>query len=279
MNKVTINYNEPVINIEIKNNIKEITTSRASYKTNNLIIATGGSNYRDTGSSGDNLKFAKMLNQPITNIYPAEVGVVLKEDLSFLAGSTINKVIISYMKNKREGNLIFTHKGLSGSAIMLLSEFIAEYNEKEIIIDLLPDLNEQDLLKSINSFNKDKELKSFLNIYFSKRISNYITDKLEINCKIKSISEKNKIKVINTIKNFKLEVVSTDKLDFAYVTKGGIDIKYINSKTLESTINKGVYFIGESLDIHGPIGGYNITLALSTGYNAGISINETKESK
>jgi len=109
---------------------------------------------------------------------------------------------------------------------------------------------------------------------FSKRFSNYLIEKLKYqkNIKIKNLNEKQIKELINTIKNFEYKNIKVDNINNAYVTGGGIDIKYINSKTLESTLNKGIYFIGESLDIHGPVGGFNLTLALSTGYTAGIDI-------
>lgn len=274
MADVKINYNETVVKIDIIDNVKIISTNKNIYKTKNLVIATGGSSYKDTGSTGDNLKFAKMLNQPVTNIYPAEVGIILRENLSFLAGTTIENVVVKYMKYKKNGNLIFTHKGLSGTSIMLLSEYIYQNSCKRITIDLLPDVSKEELKNMIVNFSKDKDLKSFLLNYFSKKFSEFLVERLMLNIKIKSLNSKNIELLINNIKEFDLEVISTEKIDYAYVTGGGIDLKYINSTTFESKINSGVYFVGEALDIHGPIGGYNITLALSTGYTAGISINK-----
>lgn len=273
MHNVEIKYNENVKDINLLETYKEVITNNNTYKTKNIIIATGGSSFKETGSSGDNIKFAKILNQPTKYIYPAEVGITLINDLSFLAGTSIEEVEVKYMNKKTTGNLLFTHKGLSGTSIMLMSEHIYQNNEKEIIIDLLPNLNKEEPKNNLNNFDREKEVKTFLNNYFTKRFSDYLVDSLNLNIKIKSLNNKTIEELINTIKEYKLEVKEVDSIDHAYVTGGGIDMDYINTKTMESKIHKGIYFVGEALDIHGPIGGYNITLALSTGYTAGININ------
>ena len=272
MKNVVINYNEEVKGININGLIKEVITNKNIYKCNNLIIATGGSSFKLTGSTGDNLNFAKMINQPITDIYPAEVSIILKDDLSFLAGTSIPHVKIKYMKYTSEGNLIFTHKGLSGESVMLMSEYVYLNKERNIYIDLLPKYTIEELKDKLNNYDKDAYLKSFLIEVFTKKFSEYLINVIGFNDKIKSLDNKKTEKIISIIKNFELEVKGTDILDNAYVTGGGIDLNYINTSTMESKINKGIYFVGEALDIHGPIGGYNITLALSTGYIAGSNI-------
>lgn len=264
-----INYNEEVIKIKRG----EVVTNKNVYKTKNIVIATGGSSFKYTGSTGDNIKFARMVNQPIVDLFPAEVGIILDEN-NELAGTTLDYVKIKYLDKISIGNLMYTHKGLSGSSIMKLSEHIYKNESKDIIIDFLPSISNEELLDNINSYNREKELITFLNEYFSKRFSLYILEKIGINKKIKALTKSDKKKLVETIKIFKYKVKEVDSLEKAYVTGGGIDMNYINSSTMESIINKGIYFIGEALDIHGPIGGYNITLALSTGYLAGTAINK-----
>lgn len=268
--KAEINYDEEVLKIKQG----EVVTNKNVYKTKNIIIATGGSSFKYTGSTGDNMKFAHMIKQPITELFPAEVGVILKEN-NELAGTAIENVIIKYLNRESSGNLMFTHKGLSGSAIMKLSEHIYKNNDKNILIDLLPNISNDELIDIITKYDREKEIISFLNEYFTKRFSLYLMNKLNINKKIKQLSKPEIINIVNTLKALSFEIDSVEEIDKAYVTGGGIDLKYINSSTMESTINFGIYFVGEVLDIHGPIGGYNITLALSTGYLAGIKINES----
>lgn len=265
--KAEINYEEEVLNIKQG----EVVTNKNVYKTKNIIIATGGSSFKYTGSTGDNMKFAQMINQPTIELFPAEVGVILKEN-NGLAGTALDNVIIKYLNRESSGNLMFTHKGLSGSAIMKLSEYIYKNNDKNILIDLLPNISNEELIDIITRYNREKEIISFLNEFFTKRFSLYLINKLNINKKIKQLTKPEIINIVNTLKALLFEIDSVEEIDKAYVTGGGIDLNYINSSTMESTINKNIYFIGEALDIHGPIGGYNLTLALSTGYLSGIKI-------
>jgi len=273
-NTCNIKYEEEVIEIKNYDLYKEVITKTNIYKTKNVIISTGGSSYKITGSTGDNMVFAKQLNQPTISLYPTEVGVILKDKLD-IAGTSIDNVIITYKKYKKQGNLIYTHRGLSGTSIMSLSEFIYLNTEKEIKIDLLPSYTKEELISYIKNYDREKEILTCLNTLFSKRFSLYLLERLNIKSeKIKSINSKDLLKIIDNIKELKYEVDRVCSLDEAYATGGGIDMKYIDTTTMESKINKGIYFAGEALDIHGPIGGYNITLALSTGYLAGKSIEE-----
>lgn len=268
--KVEFKYNENVLNI-INDPVKKVITNKNSYITKNIIIATGGSSFKRTGSTGDNIKFAKILNQPVIPLFPAEVGIILEEK-NDLAGTSFENVEVKINNKSAIGNLIFTHFGLSGEAIMKISEYIYKDLKKEVIIDFLPNVEINELKTEIQNFNREKEVVSFLNTMFSKRFSLYLINKLKINKKMKSLNNKEIDRIVNIIKSFLFKVKRTENLERAYVTGGGVDMKYINSQTMESKINKGIYFVGEALDVHGPIGGYNITLALSTGYTAGTSI-------
>lgn len=262
-----INYNEEVLNISQG----EVVTNKSVYKTKNIVIATGGSSFKHTGSTGDNMKFAKMINQPTIELFPAESGIILNES-NDLAGTAIENVVAKYQDNESIGNLMFTHKGLSGSAIMKISEYVYKGESKSIIIDLLPTLTKEELIDIVSNYDREKELISLFNEYFTKRFSLYLINKLNINKKIKQLSKPEIIMIVNNLKELLFKIDRVEELDKAYVTGGGIDLNYINTSTMESTINPGIYFVGEALDIHGPIGGYNITLALSTGYLAGIKL-------
>lgn len=275
-----INYGESVEKIIYKENNINIITNKNSYITKNLIIATGGTSFKNTGSCGDHIKFAEYLGQPVVDLYPAETSILLKNKLD-LAGISLDNVKVTFNKKEFVGNLMFTHKGLSGSSIMKASEFIYLDKVKDIYVDLLPNINNDELFNLITNYNREKEVGTFLNEYFPKRLCNYVMETVSssINLKIKNLTKTQILKLVDSIKNSHFEVLKVCDIDIAYVTGGGIDMKYINSKTMESTINKGVYFAGECLDIHGPIGGYNITLALSTGYTAGISVGDNSEKK
>ncbi len=276
INKVIINFNEQVLTIENKENYKEVKTNKDNYKTRSVIITTGGCSYPETGSTGDGYKIAKQLNQEVTSLYPAETFLIYKESLPF-AGITLDKVTINYNKNKAEGSLLFTHNGLSGPVIYKISKDVYKQLQDtqytEIKIDLISNYSVSELLVKINNYDPKKEINSFIKEYLPKRIADYISNLIGIDSKIGAISKLTKQNLINMLKEFKIEIKGTGSLNQSIVTGGGINIKYINPKTMESTINKGIYFAGEILDVHGNTGGYNITIALSTGYVAGTNIN------
>ena len=267
-------YNEEVLNIKYVDNNIEIVTKNNKYISKKLVVATGGSSYKNTGSTGDHIKFCKLLNQPVIDLYPAEVGLTINV-LESLSATSFDNVVVSSKKIKKEGSLIFTHKGLSGEAIMNMSEYVYLNDISKIYIDFLPNIDKEELDNEINSCCNIL-LKTILNKYFTKKFSKYLLDINNIldNELIKHIN-KNKIKnIISNIKNMEFEIIEKPKLDFAYVTGGGVDLKYINTMNFESKINKNIYFIGECLDLHGKVGGYNITIALSTGYKCGSEINK-----
>lgn len=271
-NNVTINFNESVIKINIENDTKEITTDKGTYKTKNIIISTGGFSYPHTGSTGDGYRLSKTIGQPVTKLYPAETFLITTEEFP-LAGITMDNVIISINKRTVDGSLLFTHKGLSGPAIFKISEEVyknlKDYNEAIIKIDLIPNYSIDQLISKLNKYDQKKNIKSFFKDFLPRRLSDYLIDDERI---IATISKVERSKLIQSIKEFNVDIKNTGSIEQSFVTGGGVDIKYINPKTMESTINKGIYFVGEVLDIHGHTGGYNITIALSTGYVAGISI-------
>ena len=159
---------------------------------------------------------------------------------------------------------------------MKMSEIIYKSEKKIINIDLIPDINKEDLIEKLNKFDRDKELGTFFSMFFSKRFSSYLVNRLnkKSDIKIKQLNSIDIVEISSLLKYMNFNVKKVNDLETAYVTGGGIDLKYLDSKTFESKINEGIYFAGEALDIHGPIGGYNITLALSTGYTVGNSLRK-----
>jgi len=267
---VDLHLNESVI--EIKD--KEITTNKDKYQPDKIIIATGGLSYSNTGSTGDGYKFAESMNQDVTKLYPAETYIITKDILP-LEGISLKDVLVSFEKIKASGDILFTKKGLSGPAIFKISEYLYKYLENnkvaEITIDFIPNISLDKLSEELEKYNHQKEMYSFIKKYLPKRLGDYLVDQFIINQKIGSISKKDRIKLLTNIKAYKIDIVATGSIEQAFVTGGGVDIKNINTKTMESKINKDIYFAGEILDIHGHMGGYNITIALSTGYTAGVN--------
>lgn len=274
-NKVELKLKETIKNIEIFNDKKVITTDKGRYESYNIVIATGGFSYPLTGSNGDGYRLAKKINQPVTNIYPAETYIKIN-GVSSLSGITIDNVKVTFDKKSVIGSLLFTHVGLSGPTIFKLSGDI--YNklttikDVQIIIDFIPNFNEEELFNKINNYDNIKEVNTFFKEFVPKKVVDYLLSKYS-SLNLNNISNLEKRQVINLIKNYPFKVEETGSLEESIVTGGGVDMKDINSKTMESKIHKGLYFVGEVLDIHGHTGGYNITLALSTGYSVGIAIN------
>lgn len=271
---VELRFNETVKNIELKEEYKEVVTEKETYITKNIIIATGGFSYPTTGSTGDGYRFAKKINQDVTNIYPAET--FLKTETSHnLEGITINDVKVYLNDYSESGDILFTHIGLSGPAIFKISEKVYEellVKKLSVIkIDFLPNIKHEELIDKINNYNPKKEVISFINNFLPKRLSDYLSVNFN-KVKMGSLSKTQKQELVDILKQCPFNIIKTGSLEQSLVTGGGVDMKNINSKTMESTIHKGIYFVGEVLDIHGHTGGYNITIALSTGYTAGKSI-------
>lgn len=274
---IFVNYNCSVTGVISNNGEYLVNTNLGNFKTLNVIVATGSRSYPKTGSNGDGYKFAKQLNQPLTELYPSQVSLKLLDPLP-LSGITIESVKIKLNNIIKKGSMLFTHKGISGPAVFKISEHVYhEFKNKEevaIFINFLPDESEESLFEKMAEYNPKKEIKSFIKELVPSRLAEYILGVSKINGsdKIAIISNKNKRIIINNIINYKIYIKNNFMVETSLVTGGGVNLRYINNQTMESTINRGVYFVGELLDVHGSTGGYNITIALATGYVAGSSI-------
>jgi hypothetical protein len=255
-------------------------------KADKIIIATGGVTYPQTGCNPDNYF---LTDQPITDIRYGLSPLITHEDLSDIAGVTLNDVVISYNKSKVRGNVLVSHVGLTGPGIINLSNEISEsisYNllesepdlDLEIAIDLCPDISRDELLdRFTNDFQmKGKTyLKNYLKLFLTNSFIDYFLNSVDIDGEIQlsQINKKSKNHLIDNLKRFTFNITGFNK-DLAKVTIGGVDLGNVNSKTMESKLIPGLYFAGEVLDLHGPTGGYNLKIAFSTGYLAGLSARD-----
>lgn len=277
---VSISYN-----FEVKT-ISEDFVINDKFKADRIIIATGGVTYPQTGCSPDNYS---LTNQPITDIRYGLSPLVTRKDLSGIAGVGLNDVVISYKKSRVRGDILFSHVGLTGPAVINLSNEISEgitYNllegepviDLEIAIDLCPDHSREDLMdRFTRDFqNKGKTmLKNYLKQFLTNSFIEYFLSEINLDgdIQLSRINKKSKNRLIENLKRFTFEIVDFNS-KLSKVTIGGIDLKYINPKTMESTLVPGLYFAGEVLDLHGPTGGYNLKIAFSTGYLAGLAAAE-----
>ena len=271
----------------------EVKSIRGSFiindeiKAGKVIMATGGATYPQTGCSPKNYF---LTSQPITDIKYGLVPLITKKDLSDIAGITLYDVIITYKKIKVKGNVLISHVGLTGPGIINLSNEISKsisYNiledgkidfDEKIAIDLCPDFNREQLKEkfTFDFQNKGKTMiKNYLKMFLTNAFIDFFLDETDLDgeTQLSRIDKKSKNRLIENLKSFTFEITGfNDKL--AKVTVGGVDLSNVNPKTMESTSIPNLYFAGEILDLHGPTGGYNLKIAFSTGYLAGLSASE-----
>ncbi|MCM3784879.1 NAD(P)/FAD-dependent oxidoreductase [Neobacillus mesonae] len=254
-----------------------------------VIIATGGKSVPQTGSTGDGYPWAEAAGHTITELYPTEVPITSNEPFIVsreLQGLSLSEVALSVHDAKdkavirHEGDMIFTHFGLSGPIALRCSQFIRKVQKKSgsklvtMKLDLHPSYSlskmEHELKAKLEQEPK-KAIKNALKGIVPERLIPMVLTKAEIDEEITYHHlPKGSVEALAAIlKGFPIQVNGTRSLSEAFVTGGGIHLKEIQPKTMESKLMPGLYFCGEILDIHGYTGGYNITAAFSTGYTAG----------
>ena len=255
-------------------------------KAKKVIIATGGVTYPQTGCDSSNYFLTDI---PLTKIKYGLSPLVTKEDLSAIAGITLKNVECIYKKTRVKGDVLISHVGLTGPGIIDLSSKISkdlDYNlledkcdiRCEVRIDLLPELSREDLKSKLSSdFSKKgkTQIKNYLKEYLTNNFIEYFLNSIDLasDTQLSRINKKSKNRLVENLKRFTFEIVDFNK-DLAKVTVGGIELKNINPKTMESKITPNLYFAGEVLDLDGPTGGYNLKIAFSTGFLAGKSASE-----
>ena len=295
---VNIRYDENVNevlteNIDGQEKVIGVKTNKEKIKCDKVILATGGKSYHLTGSTGDGYVLAQKLGHTITKIKPSLVSMEVYEkeickELQGLSLRNVNLKFIDTQKNKiiyeEQGEMIFTHFGISGPVVLSASAHLVRYKnidellrEKKIklSIDLKPALNEEILDKRIlRDFSKfkNKEFKNSLDELLPKKMIGIIIKESKID-EYKRVNEITKLErknIIQLFKNFELTISKFRPIDEAIITSGGVNIKEVNPKTMESKLVKGLYFAGEILDVDGYTGGFNLQIAYSTGYVAGM---------
>ncbi|MBQ3213802.1 MAG: NAD(P)/FAD-dependent oxidoreductase [Clostridia bacterium] len=280
---VEIKLNQTVKKIDKVNESFCIKTNKQIFYSDVLVIATGGKSYSVTGSKGDGYNFAKDLGHTVTQIKPALVPINLKDYDGSLAGLSLKNVNVFLKVNNKEysqfGEMLFTHKGVSGPIILTLSSLVNKFNLNDIDlnIDLKPALSEEKLderlLRDFKDF-KNKNLKNYLKELLPSSLIDFFIKKgnFDANVSVCNITKEVRKKIINLLKSFTFKIKSLEDIEYAIVTSGGINVKEINPKNMESKIVPNLFFIGEVLDLDAFTGGFNIQIALSTGYCSGAYI-------
>ena len=275
------------VRVNIDGESKEIMADK-------IILATGGKSYPGTGSTGDGYIMAEKLGHKITKIRPSLVPLnagqkSLKycKEMQGLSLKNVGIKIIDTSKNKKIyedfGEMLFTHFGVSGPTILSGSAHLLRYKgvdellpKHEIVlsIDLKPVLSEEKLDERVlRDFGeeKNKEFKNSLDKLLPKKMIGVIVELSGIapNKKVNEITKEERKRLVHLLKNFEVAIDSFRSIEEAIVTSGGIDIKQVNPKTMESKIIENLYFAGEIIDVDAYTGGFNLQIAYSTGYTAG----------
>ncbi|MGG3887767.1 NAD(P)/FAD-dependent oxidoreductase [Metabacillus fastidiosus] len=257
--------------------------------TKSVVIAVGGKSVPHTGSTGDGYAWAEKAGHTITELFPTEVPITSNEKFiqeKTLQGLSLRDISLSVLNPKGKAiishkmDMIFTHFGVSGPAVLRCSQFVVKAlkkfktNEITMSIDAVPDKNEEHFFQSVVSELKNdskKAIKNALKGLLPERYLLFLLEKNDIDPLVTyaNLSNEKLRSFIKDCKQFQFKVNGTLSLDKAFVTGGGVFVKEIHPKEMASKCKKGLYFCGEVLDIHGYTGGYNITSALVTGRLAG----------
>ena len=306
--EVDIHYCCPINANDIEHELNEkrepvflIENDKLSLNASKIIVSTGGITYPNTGSSGDGYKIASKMNHSITDIKPGLVSFNVDDFLlRSLSGLSLNNVELSFKDKKKKisvkGDVLISHFGLTGPAVIDLSNKLIEKSKFTILdenlnriddedieelelftnmitIDFIPDWTEEDIKSQITKDtpnNGTLKIKNYMKRFLPTNFIDYFLMKLNIspNKTMANITKKDKNILAENLKRHPIEIESLET-DLAKVTIGGVKSKEIDSKTLESRFVEGLYFAGEILEAAGPTGGYNLQIAFSTGYLAG----------
>lgn len=273
--------------------VVSVRTNNEMIKTDKVILATGGKSYPFTGSTGDGYRIAKALGHTIMPIKPSLVPLEIyeKEECKKLQGLSLKNIGIKIIDTDKKkviyedfGEMIFTHFGISGPTILSGSAHLVKYKDidyllknKNIVvsIDLKPAINEEQLDARVLRDFKEVKNKQFINsldkLLPQKMIPQIVElSKIDGEKRINEITKEERKVLVNLLKNFTITVKGFRPVEEAIITCGGINVKEINPKTMESKLVKGLYFAGEIIDVDAYTGGFNLQIAWSTGYTAGM---------
>ncbi len=256
---------------------------RGKFHCDKVIIATGGASYTATGSTGDGYRFARSLGHTIVTPTPSLVPLTTKGDIAKkLMGLSLKNIAITVKDadNKKcytdFGEMLFTHFGVSGPVILSASSHMRDFSDKKytLSIDLKPALDSEALDKRIlRDFGAElnRDFVNSLDELLPKKMIPVIIELSGIpeRKKVRDITKAERQRLVELLKCFTLEIAGTRPINEAIITSGGVSVKEINPKTMESKIVSGLYFAGEVIDVDAYTGGFNLQIAYSTGHLAG----------
>ncbi len=282
---VSIRLQENIEKIEILHStVSGIVSEKGRFPCDAVVIATGGLAYPSTGSTGDGYLFAKEAGHSVTPLVPSLTGIELKEDVSSLQGISLKNVVLTAKRGGKTmfselGEMLFTHYGISGPLVLTLSALVARIPLREISlsVDLKPALDEKKLDDRLLRDLKDRcneQMKNVMRGLLPAGVCGAVLKQAGVAAekRANSLTKEERGRLVSVLKGFPLTPVSLRGFSEAVVTSGGVDLKEIDPKTMESKKVKGLCFCGEVLDADAFTGGFNLQIAFSTGYAAGNGI-------
>ena len=260
----SIATNCEVVSVTKPEDIFIVKSSENTWTADKLIVTTGGKSYPSTGSTGYGHEIARHFKHSITDLEAAESPLLTDFPHKALQGISLTDVTLSYGKHIITHDLLFTHFGLSGPAALRMSSFVK--GGEILSLDLLPTTSSQELKEFLEE-HREKAIKNSLKALLPERLADFLAQGFPE--KAKQLTPPQTEELIQKIKELPIPVTGKMSLAKSFVTKGGVSLKEINPKTLESKLVPGLHFAGEVLDINAHTGGFNITSALCTGWVAG----------
>lgn len=253
-----------------------------------VIVATGGLSYPSTGSTGDGYRFAKDMGHTVTKLSPSLVPFQIREEfVREMQGLSLKNVALKLYAGKKKiyddfGEMLFTHFGVSGPLILSASSFVSKYIDKQeitLVLDLKPALSREQLdARIVRDFSEmqNKQFKNGLDKLLPKKMIPVVLSLsgIDPNKPIHSVTKEERQRIVELLKGMELHLERLRGYNEAIITKGGVSVKEINPGTMESNLVKGVYFVGEVLDLDALTDGYNLQIAWSTAYAAGSQVEE-----
>ena len=275
-----------VVSISANGAVSGVITDQGTFSCKNVILCTGGASYPLTGSRGDGYKMAEDLGHNIVSIRPSLVPLTSDDDVcEKMQGLSLRNVRLYIYDSKDKlifddfGELLFTHFGLTGPLVLSASAHIRDFENENYyaVIDLKPVLDEKKLdARILRDFEKfsNRDFSNALSELANRLMIPVIIEKSQIppDTKVHSITKEQRKTLLNIFKSFRINISGTRPIDEAIITSGGVDLKEVNPKTMESKLISGLYFAGEVLDLDAYTGGFNLQIAWSTAYAAATHI-------